>query len=205
MSGSHGTRKQSQLSPVIRAVKLSLRRRDQSIRPHPPPLEAADAHSIPRPSGPGVGASQGPVIVGAFIPHLQLVHNKVQIRERSHKRSREFRNRVSPHCGSFAVDGQRPIGRIKSSHTVPIPAAPCRCIAQCKFPHLAQVCFHRPNGINFNQATTLHARQTATPPVPVSRLLLPLSLPELPLRCRQFFPCLIILSDSFSVGFGGHR
>jgi len=188
MSGSHGTGCKSQLPPVIRAVKLSLRRRDQSIRSHPPPLEAADAHSIPRPSGPGVGASQGPVIVGAFIPHLQLVHNKVQIRERSHKRSREFRNRVSPHCRSIAVDGQRPIGRIKSSYTVRIPAAPRRRIAHCK------ILSSRPSLLSsaqWYQHSTKRRHSTPDSPRlarPGVRLLLPLRYQNFPCVAASFSP-----------------
>jgi len=109
MTESAGARKQSQLPPVIGVVEVALRRSDQPIRSHPPLLETADANSIPRASGTGVDAGQRPVILGGFLPHLQLVHCKVQIRERSHKRLSEFRNRVSPHCRSITVDGQRPI------------------------------------------------------------------------------------------------
>lgn len=133
-----------QLSSVIGAVEVALRRSDQSIRPNPPPLEATDAHSIPRASGTRIGAGQRPVILGAFLPQLQPVHRQVQIRERSHKRLSEFRNRLSTHRRSITVGGQRPISGIKRSHTVPIPAAPRSRVTRRKLPQFGRINLHRP-------------------------------------------------------------
>lgn len=105
MTKSRGTWKQSELPPVIGAVELALRRNDQSILSQSPSLEAADAHSIPSTPWPVVCAGQRPVILSTFFPHLQLIHCEVQIRERRYEGLRQFGDRPSPHCGSFAVHG----------------------------------------------------------------------------------------------------
>src|SRR5262249_39783528 len=91
-----------------------------------PSLEPADPNFISRS---GMSADQRPMVVRSIILHHNVVHDHPQIREVSHERSSNLRDRCPPRRRIAIVHRERALGREKRSHTCRILATPRSGIA----------------------------------------------------------------------------
>src|SRR5579872_4320903 len=122
---------------------MPLRGSNQTVAPDPPPLKAANADPVPRPSRAAVRADESPMILRFVGLEPKVIHDHTKIRKGSHKGPCHFGDCIPSDGRRAIVDTQRPLIGIERSNALGILAAPRRGVTLREIPEIGRVRQHR--------------------------------------------------------------